>query len=83
MPPAARLRVFYGPEDPCEQPVRGSLAKARKMMTVPLGAVLPLLADAVQCRRTWLRDFRDDEVTISADLYEVLVAYQQLRRPSA
>jgi hypothetical protein len=81
--PQPRLRVFYGPEEPCEQPARGSLANARNMVTVPLGEVLPLLADAVQSRRTWLRDFGDDDVTISSDLYEVLLAYRQLRRPSA
>ena len=52
-------------------------------MTVPLMDVLPLLADAVQSERTWLRDFADDEVTISTDLYEVLLAYQHYRCPSA
>ena len=45
--------------------------------------VLPLLSDAVRSDRTWLRDFADDEVTISMDLYEVLLAYQHYRRPSA
>jgi len=45
--------------------------------------VMPLLADAVQSERTWLRDFEDDEATISMDLYEVLLAYQHYRRPSA
>jgi len=48
-----------------------------------LTEVLPLLADAVRSNRTWLRDFADDEVNISMDLYEVLLAYQHYRRPSA
>lgn len=52
-------------------------------LTLPLGDVLPLLADAVASNRTWLRDFRDDEITISTDLYEVLLSYQYFRRPSA
>ena len=43
--------------------------------------IMPLLADAVQSQRTWLRDFADDEVTISMDLYEVILAYQHYRRP--
>jgi hypothetical protein len=30
-----------------------------------------------------LDDFRDDEITISSDLYEVILAYQHFRRPSA
>jgi len=41
------------------------------------------LVDAYQRQRTWLRDFDDDAVTISSDLYEVLIAYQHYRRPSA
>jgi len=45
--------------------------------------VLPLLADAVRSERTWLRDFHDDEITISMDLYEVILAYQHYRRPPA
>ena len=52
-------------------------------MTVDVGEVLPLLADAVASRRTWLSDFEDDEITISADLYEVLLAYQYYRHPAA
>jgi hypothetical protein len=45
--------------------------------------VLPLLADAVSSQRTWLTDFSDDEITISADMYEVLLAYQYFRSPAA
>jgi hypothetical protein len=48
-----------------------------------LGEILPLLADAVRSERTWLRDFEDDEIAISMDLYEVILAYQHCRRPSA
>ena len=80
---ASHLRVYHGPND-------GSSALAveqehahRETVTVPLTDVLPLLADAVCSQRTWLRDFEDDEVTVSMDLYEVLLAYQHFRRPSA
>jgi hypothetical protein len=44
---------------------------------------MPLLADAVNNQRTWVGDFADDEITISTDLYEVLLAYQYYQRPSA
>ncbi len=77
------LRVYYGPQEDSgsvgvvEQPSR------RENVTVPLADVLPLLADAVQSQRTWLGDFAEDEITISMDLYEVLLAYQHYRRPSA
>jgi len=77
------LRVYHGPQE--EQPtIRLSEHRPlRKAVTVSLAEVLPLLADAVRSERTWLRDFDDDEVTISMDLYEVLLAYQHYRRPSA
>ena len=55
----------------------------RPSVTVPLGEVVSVLADAVKNRRAWIQDFEDDEITISSDLYEVLLAYQHFRRPSA
>jgi hypothetical protein len=73
------LRVYFGPEEK-ESPVRpGGDLLPRQQVTVPLGEVLPALADATNMRRAWLRDFDDDDVTISTDLYEVLLAYQELR----
>jgi hypothetical protein len=78
---ASHLRVYYGPQD---ESANVSVVEAqRQTVTVPLTEIMPLLADAVQSQRTWLRDFADDEVTISMDLYEVLLAYQHYRRPSA
>jgi hypothetical protein len=75
------LRVYYGPQ---EETAKGSTTETpRETVTVPLMEVMPLLADAVQSQRTWLRDFADDELTISMDLYEVLLAYKHYRRPSA
>ncbi|MFZ5829841.1 MAG: hypothetical protein ACOY3P_07125 [Planctomycetota bacterium] len=76
---APQLRVYYGPEEAPPSEKHGH----RHTVNVSLMEVLPLLADAVQSERTWLRDFSDDEVTISMDLYEVLLAYQHYRRPSA
>ena len=75
----SHLRVYYGPTDQ-----RRMAADAPKnTVTLPLGEVAPLLAEAVRNKRTWLRDFENDEITISTDLYEVLLAYQYFRRPSA
>lgn len=70
---SSRLRVFRGPET--------TVTQNENQVTVPLSEILPLLADALQSRRTWLSDFSDDPVTISSDLYEVVLAYQHLRRP--
>ena len=75
------LRVYYGPPD--DAAPTATPPPARETVTVPLGEIAPLLADAVESDRTWLRDFDDDEVTISTDLYEVILAYQHFRRPSA
>jgi hypothetical protein len=49
---------------------------------VSLGDLLPLVALAQRHNYLWLRDFLDDEVRISEDLYEVLRAFQSYR-PSA
>lgn len=73
------LRVYHGPEDETA-PVPGSVSS---FVNVPLGEVLPLLVDAARSQRTWLKDFEHEEITISMDLYEVLLAYQYYRRPSA
>jgi hypothetical protein len=78
---ASHLRVYYGPQEETEQV--SVVDNRRDTVTVPLMDVLPLLTDALQSRRTWVRDFNNDEITISMDLYEVLLAYQHYRRPSA
>ncbi len=76
------LRIYRGPAEKTA-PVRPASTAAGANVTVNLGEVLPLLADAVASRRTWLSDFEDDQVTISSDLYEVLLAYQYFRHPAA
>jgi len=76
------LRIYYGPQGEIGAGTPQTEV-ARETVSVPLGEILPLLADAVQSQRTWMRDFDDDEITISMDLYEVILAYQHYRRPSA
>jgi hypothetical protein len=78
----SRLRVYHGPEEAALAESRVSIP-LRETVTLPLGEVLPLLTDAVKNRRQWVGDFYDDDITISSDLYEVLLAYQHFRRPSA
>jgi hypothetical protein len=78
-----RFKVYYGPETETTTTTAAPQHAAGTTVTLPLGEVLPLLADAVNSRRTWLRDFSNDEITISADLYEVILAYQHHIRPSA
>jgi hypothetical protein len=78
----SHLRVYYGPQSDARATIAES-KPAKDTVTVPLSEVLPLLADAVRNERTWLGDFDDDPITISTDLYEVILAYQHYRRPSA
>ena len=56
---ASHLRVYYGPqEEPSAIGIKESQANGASV-TVPLMDVLPLLTDAVQSERTWLRDFAE------------------------
>lgn len=78
-----KLRVYYGDDLP-DSPVdlSPSATSEPKTVTVPLADVFPLLAEAARSRRAWLADFAEDQITVSQDLYEVIVAYQHYRRPS-
>jgi hypothetical protein len=77
-----QLRIYFGPHEDSSAPAASSPALPNSV-TVPLGEVFNWLLDALRNNRTWLQDFEDDEVTISSDLYEVILAYQHYRRPSA
>ena len=57
-------------------------AEQARTVAVPLGSIIPLLLDAVENNRAWVSDFKEETVRIDADLYDVLLAYQQLRRPA-
>jgi hypothetical protein len=79
---ACQLRIYRGPNDDAIE-TSPAASTSLNQVTVSVSEVLPLLADALASRRTWLRDFEQDEMTISSDLYEVLLAYRHYRRPSA
>ncbi len=68
-----RLKLF----DP-----ENRVAEAPRMKRVRLKQIINVLAEAAKSDRTWLSDFADDEIKISADLFEVLSLYRRLR-PSA
>ena len=73
---AAHLRVYPADhEAPAHEP-------AAPTVRVGLGDLLPLVALAQRHNYLWLQDFLDDEVCITADLYEVLRAFR-CYRPSA
>ncbi|MBX7103517.1 MAG: hypothetical protein K1X57_05525 [Gemmataceae bacterium] len=46
---------------------------------IALRDLLPIVAAAQRSNSTWLRDFLDDEVIVTSDLYEVLEAFRNCR----
>ena len=72
---AVQLRV-YPPQD------HDHPAAPPETVKVTLADLLPLVALAHRKNYLWLQDFLDDEVRISADLFEVLEAFRY-HRPSA
>ena len=72
----ARLRVF---PHVAEETVEDFRAPS---MPIRLSDLYPLLSQAFRDNYTWLRDFENDEVVVSGDLYEVIRAFANIR-PSA
>jgi hypothetical protein len=70
-----RLRLFIGEDEP-------ETAVAEPEVSMKLGELTRVLADAIIWDRTWISDFADEDVRVSNDLYEILSAYSQMR-PSA
>jgi hypothetical protein len=76
---ATHLRVYPDSREPSRREDDGQ----QPAIHVSLGDLLPLLALARRHQYAWLHDFLDDEVAITADLYDVLCAFTIHRRPSA
>ena len=80
---------FHGVVAQLIPPVKGVPPFRWYVYMMPFVAVLVPAAFHVQGlyrlrrSRTRLDDFATDDVTISNDLYEVILAYQHYRRPSA
>jgi hypothetical protein len=69
----SRLKLYTGDET-------RDVQTTDNKVSITLGELCSILTDATQSRRAWLRDFRGDEVQISADLYDVLSTYWNMRR---
>ncbi len=72
----ARLRVFPHTDD---EPVEEVHAPS---VPIRLADLYPLLSQAFRDNYVWLRDFENDEMMVSRDLYEVVRAFTNCR-PSA
>ena len=73
-----KLRIVCSHEEQLD--AIDSTSATSNNVTVRLEEVFPLLSEAVNSDRAWLHDFADDPITISSDLYEVLLAYEHHRR---
>lgn len=71
-----RLRLFIG-EDELSRP-----EIAEPEVTMEFEELTRILSDAIIWDRTWLADFAEEKIKVSADLYDVLMACSQMR-PSA
>ena len=76
----SRLKIYFGPDEPQRGEVDTPQAPGSTGVRVKLTDVIGPLSDAIDHDRTWLRDFRDDQLTISKDLFDVLNAYRRIRR---
>jgi hypothetical protein len=72
----ARLRLFPHPD---EDVAEGDHAPA---VPIKLADLYPLLAQAYRDNYVWLRDFEQDQLLVSPDLFEVVRAFADCR-PSA
>lgn len=71
---APHLRLYSAPDEDTEQP-----QPPAPTVRIRLRDLLPLVAVAQKNHFIWLKDFLDDEVTISEDLHDVLMAFRSTR----
>ena len=73
---APHLRLFAAAEDDldCSQ-----AAMPAPTVRIRLRDLLPLVAMAQKNHFIWLKDFLDDEIGISDDLHDVLMAFRSTR----
>jgi len=73
---ATHLRVF--PTDEALDEL-DELGIDEPPIRIRLGDLLPLVALAQKLHFIWLKDFLDDEVSISTDLHDVLQAFRGVK----
>ena len=80
----SRLRLYTGFEesnlqtlDDCPETL--DECPAENCVAMTFGELAQIVAHAAKTRRTWLKDFAEEDVQVSNDLYEILTAYSRLR----
>ena len=66
-----RLRLFTGEDE--------ALDVEQPKVNISFGELTSMLLEASRKQRAFLRDFEDDEIQLTDDLYQVLTAYCRLR----
>ncbi|MEM7479289.1 MAG: hypothetical protein AAF483_30260 [Planctomycetota bacterium] len=56
--------------------------KRQRAVPVSAGEVMALMMHAARTNRAWLKDFSDETLFVSPDLYEILVAYKRIAQDS-
>ena len=74
---AAHLKLYTPPSEDAVEPQPEPDVRMR------LGDLLPIVAVAQRMNFLWLKDFLDDEIAISNDLYEVMQSVRTGRPTSA
>ena len=73
------LRLYYGPDDNRSVPL-SQIRDADTTVEMPLHVLFETMTDATVRGLAWTEDFREEKVTVSTDLYEVISAYQNMRK---
>ena len=68
---AAQLKLYVPPSEDAEPDNRPD-----PDVLVRLGDILPIITVAHRLNFTWLKDFLDDEIAVSDDLYEVMQSFR-------
>jgi hypothetical protein len=76
---STRLKVYKGPEHFADEALDEEASPA---VPIRLSDLYPLLAQAYRDNFVWLRDFEEDELLVSNDLFQVVRAFSDYR-PSA
>ena len=71
-----RLKLYKAPDEDAD-------LRPDPNVRVRLGDLLPVAAAAQRMNYIWLKDFLDDEVVVTDDLYEVMQAFRTSRPTSA
>ncbi len=80
---AQRLRIYWGPDSESTSATAESVEHTAAPVRISLSDLYDALSDAVTHRLAWVEDFEEEEVAVSSDLYDVILAYRSMHRPNS